>query len=470
MRTGGRLDRGCARSRVAFGICLVGAIGLLPAPAARGDTTVRANLYRGCGISDNGASFCPTPLAVGWDTAGAEHRTLLDFGSLGVPPGEFVVSAKLRGSPRTALAPGMLVGAHAVQGHWDGHADWAIRTDRADWYNLGGDFDEAPESTTNLGSCSGTCSWDLTQLVREWHGGARGNEGVILVASPDGVTSPVVEFWGAGAQAPYIEIVYDDAPPDVELEGVLYEDRATQLLPDLHDLSIAADDTGSGVDRAEIRLDGSLVFTATPDLPCDGPCDVDVDDYLLDATAFSGDHLLEVKAYDEAGNVTTIAWTANFDGQGEPFVPSEPVGTDPDGGMAGSLLGPTFALGCSFSSRAQAKGGVDLTTTSVRHGSWRDSSGRRGPETTEFLADGSYVLTRCTPSGQLIIGWWIGSVPVPDGAQAMLPLAWTLATPTGFVMTTPEYASPRDPQWVAQWRSHRAAIERAVPDPTRLLP
>jgi hypothetical protein len=180
--------------------------------------------------------------------------------------------------------------------------------------------------------------------------------------------------------------------------------------------------------------------------------------------------LVEVKAYDEAGNVRTIAWTANFDGQGEPFVPSEPVGTDPDGGTAGGLFGPTFALGCSFSSRSQAKGGLDFATTSVRHGSWRDSSGRGGPETTEFLDDGTYVLTRCTATGKLVIGWWIGPVPVPDGGRAMLPLGWTLATPTGFVMTTPEYARPSDPQWVRHWRLHRDAIERAVPDPTRLLP
>jgi hypothetical protein len=283
--------------------------------------------------------------------------TVLRFGpEAALPPGAQIESATLR---LYNVAGNDELSAFRIEGTLPGNT-------YDPWFH---EYLAGPLDTVSISSSGGWNSWDVTAAVRAWVAGTESNDG-LAVYRRSGGWAAFDDVW-AGATAPSLDISYEEdrTPPDVELEGTLYEERATQLIPDLYDLGIAADDTFSDVDRAEVRLDGALVFTATPDLPCDVPtCNVDVDDYLLDATAFSGDHLFEVKAFDEAGNVTTIAWTANFDGVGEPFVPTEPVGTDPDGGAAGSTFGPTFALGCSFSSRSQSRGAVDLATTAVRHG------------------------------------------------------------------------------------------------------
>jgi hypothetical protein len=450
---------------------------LISVDAAAAQTqVVRVAPDRQCGLySHNFLDGCG-PLEVG-DYVEHQRRvwhTLLHFDFVSaVPPQNGIVSARLR-----LHGPAYdQVTAHGITADWTHQATWETRDGANAWATDGGDYARDPRIPAQLdGPAAPTwTTWDLTRQVNQWRAGHEPNHGALLriddSAGPPNVQS--AEYTGAGPNAPYLEITHapDTVPPTLALEGVLYDERATQLIPRLYDLSIGSTDGLSGVDRVEVKLDGSLVYTGVPDVPCeDVVCDVDVDDYLLDASTFSGDHLVEVMAYDQAGNVGVVSWTANFDGVGEPFTPSPPVGQDPDGNASFSMSrGSAFPLGCPMVTRARAHGGVDLLATTIRHGYWRDESGRRGPESTEFLDDGSYIVTRCASSGKLISGGWFGPVRVPGGS-AILPLSRTVATPNGYSTVTVEYLSPDDPTFISVWRARREQIQRAVPQPTQLRP
>lgn len=279
---------------------------------------------------------------------------------------------------------------------------------------------------------------------------------------------------GGGSSTVSFTVLQDSAPPTLYLEGALYEDRGAPLARRQYDLAIEATDgtaaSGSGIARVQVLVDGALRHTALPPPGCIGiACEVDSSDYLLDASNMAGDHRIEVRATDNAGLVTSTAWTATFGGPFGRLTYGPPEGTDPSGGFGVLAVGDA-GFGCPSRTRELARSIAPARPTSLRVGSWRDAAESTGPETTETYKDGGYLLTRCTSAGDLIVSRLVGPVPVPGGSTALLPLARVAPEGGNAVgITTVDYLDPSDPAFVTAWAAHREEFLAATPGPTKLL-
>jgi hypothetical protein len=437
-------------------------------------------------------------LVVGESGWWSDARSLLAFDTGTIPANAVVSSAILRVRSRSPvrLTPAETTAPHAISVHhvtslWDAHGvNWVYR--RHDgiggpltpWATPGGDFEADPVSTASVPAHTQNApgEWQVRRSVQRWVSQSSSNQGLLLrsAAASGGIelcAHPV--HCTDSSKRPRLEVTYlfDTTPPGpIHLDGTLYDDRDTQLLPDEHDLAFAVDDlngvnAGSGIDRVEVRVDGQVAHTAYPDSGCvAGECDVDDSQWVLDARAYSGNHTIEVKAYDRVGLSTSVSWSSNFDGVALPYVHTPPGGVGESNG-GGALGIARWSMGCPKSTRDAARG---LTRPgvlrAVRTGRWRDGARREGIETTEVYTGGSYLVTRCTDSGRFVLGQMVGPVAVPGGV-ALLPVEITAPTRLGDLLSSvPEYRRPEDPVFVSLWRHNRHDILRSTLPKTKVIP
>jgi hypothetical protein len=262
-------------------------------------------------------------------------------------------------------------------------------------------------------------------------------------------------------------IKLDRTKPRIDLDGALYDGRQESLGSGVYDLLVDADDsspvrTTSGIQKVEVWVDSVLRRTATPDLPCtDGGCVVDDDQFLLDASGMSGPHLLEVRAYDNAGNpYTSVSWTVNFQNDTSPtpvsrIAPPAPLG---------------LGAGCPQAVRTEVATFDNTPPTRVVNGVWIDPlGGGAGPETTEYFGD-TYRVTRCTVAGDLVVSQTVQWVEVPGGGSELLPASYTVPEGDKYGTTWIEWMAPSDAAFVSIWASTKDAIRARVLPPTTQIP
>jgi hypothetical protein len=121
----------------------------------------------------------------------------------------------------------------------------------------------------------------------------------------------------------------DRAGPVIEeLEGTLKDPDTPWAGAGSQDLGILASDaSGTGVTRAELRVDGALAATLDQGCPAGG-CDLD-GEMVVDTNPYApGDHTLTVTVRDASGNATSESWTTRLERDAPALVISGPLVTD----------------------------------------------------------------------------------------------------------------------------------------------
>lgn len=225
-------------------------------------------------------------------------RSVLKFPLDAVPPGATIDSAILTLSRTAQSGTGSFDYAlHNLSETWlETEATWNKALSRANWTTVGGTYEATPLTPTTLplAATNGqTVTWEVSEAIRNALANGS-NPGFVLKAVDESTTTPKeIDFHSGdaaiGSMAPSVSVTYtpDRTPPTISVQ---------QLGPLTGQVTLAATvfDLGSGVDRVDFLIDEVLVGTAHT-----APYTVSVD-----TTSFaSGTHLLEVRAYDRAGNV-----------------------------------------------------------------------------------------------------------------------------------------------------------------------
>ncbi|MFH1085307.1 MAG: C25 family cysteine peptidase, partial [Chloroflexota bacterium] len=128
------------------------------------------------------------------------NRGLLEFDLRGLPLGISVTGATLRATIAT--------------GNGTAREDYAIRRLEADWETRGVTWNNQPSSagpyaTTAISALSGTVSWDVTDLVREWLAGTYPNYGLHIRRKNDTAATTNHDRL---LQDPQLDITYEVLP------------------------------------------------------------------------------------------------------------------------------------------------------------------------------------------------------------------------------------------------------------------
>ncbi|HYF81135.1 MAG TPA: DNRLRE domain-containing protein, partial [Symbiobacteriaceae bacterium] len=237
-----------------------------------------------------------------------QSRALLKFAVADLPAGAEVSSAQLSlyrtaGVGNTGLRGFEL---HALTTEWlETEATWQNAKGYKTWTTAGGDMDAAiidgtkQIDTTTATTGNGWVTWNVTsQVSAVARGGA--NLGFILQHTQSDTNRSEIHFTGSDSadsiHAPKLVITYteDRTPPTVSITstGPVTGNQVA--------LQAQATDLGAGIDRVEFLVDGGVVGTAVT-TDASGLYTVTVD-----STRYTnGDHLVDVRAYDRAGNVGT---------------------------------------------------------------------------------------------------------------------------------------------------------------------
>jgi RHS repeat-associated protein len=248
-------------------------------------------------------------LRVGNDTDSL-YRSLLKFNLTAIPQGARVTDATLElhrvnGYGGTAAVPYAL---HELNRRpWlEDEATWTKATESVNWTSTGGDFNTetvldgeknlvpAPGSANNV-----AVTWNVTSPIARM-ATTRENYGFLLKSSSeDPALRRLIEFASSDAAdltlVPKLTVTYQEdlLPPSVTITpATVLSGQAT--------ISAQVTDTDSGVDRVEFLVDGGVVETVF------GP----TFSMTLNTTNYAnGDHVIDVRAYDRAGNVGTAQQT-----------------------------------------------------------------------------------------------------------------------------------------------------------------
>jgi hypothetical protein len=238
---------------------------------------------------------------------------------------------------------------------------------------------------------------------------------------------------------------YDKTPPEIFIDGQLYEERNRTLPANMYRLAIHAHDVLSGTTRIRATVDGGQLVDTGSQACGAGACDMESEAFAWNASAASGTHSVEVVAYDAAGNTSTATWTVTLSGApSDPnrstFAPPAPTGL---GG------------GCPPATQRLLEDYDRDPPVRVVNGVWVAATGAGG-ETTEFFADGSYRVSRCGLTGLLVVSQWVAPIEVPGGI-AMLVREETkpIGTAGDFGSLTSDWLPPSDPEFIATWPQYR---------------
>jgi hypothetical protein len=391
-----------------------------------------------------------------------EYRALLRFDvASALPPDAEITDARLV-LHTVSGSHGGRVSGHPTLKPWTTSVNWFEYASGQSWTQLGGDFGPAAE-TVDVGQGAALHRWNLTDVVRAWDTGTIANHGILL-RHPDpntvGTRAAFVSSESADqASRPRLEITYqpDSSQPDVNVAGVPYEDRAEVLPKDLYHLPIDVADVSSGVTRVRVLVDGTPLLDRSQPCP-GGACDMEVDDFRLDARNLQGTHTIAVVATDAAGNEGGVSWNAMFDG-----VPVFPGGTDP---AVRSVPSGTATVDCG--TPGQLRRMASQRPVGIANGTWAPRSGRRAAETTLYYANGSYRVNRCASDRSLRISQLVVRARVPFGETASIPISQTVPDPRsgGYETSYSTLPDAEDPHFVAAWRKHGREIVASVMPPT----
>jgi hypothetical protein len=113
------------------------------------------------------------------------------------------------------------------------------------------------------------------------------------------------------------ELKVDRSPPTVTLSDDLASLDFDESGRDLYNLHIEANDEGSGIADARVRIDGAEVHSAVTPADCGpGACSLTTD-FLLDTdTLAEGEHTIEATVADKSGRTFHRGWTIRVPGPG----------------------------------------------------------------------------------------------------------------------------------------------------------
>lgn len=293
---------------------------------------------------------------------------------------------------------------------------------------------------------------------------------------PEGVNAvtatPYDATWKTSTQVGQVKV--DRSGPELELTGPARElttDTGEVLSNDVLDLWIDAydgDDQNprSGVASIDVKVDGVLKTHYVDEEPCnEDSCDLDLNWDFNPADYSPGDHTIEVVATDKAGNLSKQSWSVTVSGDGEDANPDEAAEDQAEESRdAGTVIIPSSVprqgsgAGCEVFLPEVSSGLFDLLQLLVTN----------ARETTVFMADGTYRVSRCDSQGRLQVSQLVGLVPVPGETTARLVMESAVASPDGrTTIATPEFEEdPEDPDFVADWAAHGAAAQSEVIPPT----
>ncbi|MDX1528401.1 MAG: DNRLRE domain-containing protein, partial [Gammaproteobacteria bacterium] len=130
-----------------------------------------------------------TDLSVeGW--VNSQSHSLIRFDLSGIPAGAEITGAILELYQNTSSSWGGAVQVHRLTRDWvegdvvsgtGNGATWNESEPGIPWTTPGGDFDPAAYAVTTIpAGVQGWFQWDVTDLVKGWHGGAYSNHGLLL--------------------------------------------------------------------------------------------------------------------------------------------------------------------------------------------------------------------------------------------------------------------------------------------------
>lgn len=296
-------------------------------------------------------------------------------------------------------------------------------------------------------------------------------------ALPEGRVNLNARAWDLGGRTAERswEVKVDRTGPELEVAGPVRELTMVDgevLDNDFYDLWIDATDGDESMPRAgvasiEILVDGQRQVLYEGDEVCEGDsCPLDYHWELSPYDFSPGEHVIEVRAADKAGNpappqrwTVMVARSEDADAEEQPLEDGQENARD-----AGTTTAPPSVprqgsgAGCQAFQPEVGIGRDDrleLIVTNDR-------------ETTIFFAGGTYRVTRCDSFGRLLLSQLVGDVPVPNGAVARLPLQTASGGGSNAItVATPEYPDDPDaPDFAADWAEFGLAAQGDVIPPT----
>jgi hypothetical protein len=229
------------------------------------------------------------------------------------------------------------------------------------------------------------------------------------------ITVTAKDQLGAGGDGRHVttttwQVDGDDQPPDVALEGTLWEADEAVVSDPSYDLHIdsgdgTADEPGVGVKSIEVTVDGQQKLFASQSCP-DGACQLDRTFTFNTASYSEGAHDIDVKVLDQIGNESIDSESVIVD-----HVPSQPPkstttdssdgrsgGTQPEGQAGRSVASVGDLNGDGFSDYAvgapgESPGGLlNAGSVYVVYGSANTAPSELG--TSGYRIDGAFAGDR----------------------------------------------------------------------------
>lgn len=280
-------------------------------------------------------------------------------------------------------------------------------------------------SASGSGCGSGTCSATSPAT------GAYGNIAPSFTSpawsfnAPEGIddyTTTASDIIGNQTSTPY-QVKVDSTPPTLQVAGGLQPSNGTAYVAaDETDLTLHADDGGSGVTHVALLVDGQPADSTTQTC-APGGCSLDYP--AADAALSDGKHTISALATDAAGNTTTLpSWTVNVDQ------------TSPTATVSGS--------GYDAASQPSASGVLSLHVDASDPSSAGSSAVGSGVASIQTLVDGQPLSSGPTASqtctqgacsltadgtidtSQLSAGGHTVSVEVTDAAGNVQTVPWSI--------------------------------------------
>ena len=116
-------------------------------------------------------------------------RSLLSFNMDTIPVAAKVLDATLSLRRQSGSGGSQPVSAHRIRNQWsEDSVTWNSREPGTNWDMAGGDFEQTPITTTQVGPANDRYEWNITPLVQVWVDGSYPNYGVALVAAIAGMS------------------------------------------------------------------------------------------------------------------------------------------------------------------------------------------------------------------------------------------------------------------------------------------
>jgi len=370
---------------------------LQPDPAAAKDTKLFYQLL-------NGAIQCGTYGTENWLRVGSDDasttmwRSLVRFDLKDIPAGTTITSANMSLWKIASNVPAT-VNAYRVGRDWEegtygcfNGATWYTAANGVNWTAQGGDYDPAlvASRTVAAGEGPGWHDFDVKTAVQPWVNGDKPNLGLLLrVGDESRTVKNDIDYASSDATAsaadithhPKLAITYVDNSHATKPNVSIAAPAAGAIVRGTAPVTTAASDDRR-VDKVELFVDGVLngMSTTAP--------------YTFSwntTTLANGSHTLTVKAYDDAGNVTT----------------SVPVPV-----QVANHAAPTTAITSPANNAVGLIGTVSVTTANTVASGL--SIGR-----VELYVDGALYATSTTAPYTFAWNTLDAALPAYDGAHAL---------------------------------------------------